>query len=160
MPEGALAPQRRAPARTPPLALRPQALYEPLVPALAEAPAGDALADPAAPRAGAAAPARASDPAPARAAAPTRTETMPLPGGAGEETGAAVSVQAVVDAVLTDLQQQAGRQLDVRLRAVLVPVLARLSEQLVAELRQELARALEDSVRRAVVQELRRQRAR
>ena len=65
-----------------------------------------------------------------------------------------------VERVLTDLQRHCDLMLEYRLREALAPVLARLTEGLLRELRQELATALRDVVAHAVSQELTRQRER
>jgi hypothetical protein len=68
--------------------------------------------------------------------------------------------QRLVQAVLNDLQRHADLLLEVRLREAMTPALARLTDQLVHELRQELAATLRDMVAGAVSQEVARQRNR
>ena len=68
--------------------------------------------------------------------------------------------QRLVQSVLNDLQRHADLLLEARLREAMTPALARLSDQLVHELRQELAATLRDMVAGAVSQEVARQRSR
>lgn len=65
----------------------------------------------------------------------------------------------VTQRVLADLQRQVDLMLEYRLREVLAPALARVSDLLVRETRQELASTLRDIVGRAVAQELARRRS-
>ena len=62
--------------------------------------------------------------------------------------------------VLEEVQRRVDLMLEYRLRETLVPVLARMSDALVRELRDELASTLRDVVARAVAQEVARQRGR
>ena len=64
----------------------------------------------------------------------------------------------VTQRVLADLQRQVDLMLEYRLREVLAPALARVSDLLVRETRHELASTLRDIVGRAVAQELARRR--
>ncbi|MED5621688.1 hypothetical protein [Ideonella sp. BN130291] len=62
--------------------------------------------------------------------------------------------------VLVDVQRQVDLMLEYRLRDALNPLLARLSDALIHELRDELASTLRDVVARAVAQEIERHRGR
>jgi hypothetical protein len=62
--------------------------------------------------------------------------------------------------VLSDVQRQIDLMLEYRLREVLGPVLARISEAVIREARDELASTLRDVVARAVAQEISRHRGR
>lgn len=62
--------------------------------------------------------------------------------------------------VLLDVQRQIDLMLEYRLREVLGPVLARISEAVIREARDELATTLRDVVARAVAQEISRHRGR
>jgi hypothetical protein len=62
--------------------------------------------------------------------------------------------------VLVDLERQVDLVLDYRLREVLSPILSRLAESLVRDVRKELALSLHELVARAVAQELSRHRDR
>lgn len=66
----------------------------------------------------------------------------------------------VVDAVLQGLQPRIDLMFEYRLRETLGPVLARLADSLVHEVRQELSQTLRDVVTRAVAQEVSRRRPR
>jgi len=68
--------------------------------------------------------------------------------------------ELLVQRVLADLQRNADLMLEYRLRQALAPVMARLSDALVNEVREELVVTLQDVVARAVSQELARQRGR
>lgn len=66
----------------------------------------------------------------------------------------------IAQRVLADVQRQIDGMLEYRLREALVPILARVSETLVRDLRQELAKTMSDVVTRSVAQEVARQRPR
>ena len=66
----------------------------------------------------------------------------------------------LVQRVLEDVQRQIDLMLEYRLREALAPMLSRLSQALVGEVRDELASTVRDVVARAVAQELSRQRQR
>ena len=68
--------------------------------------------------------------------------------------------EQIVLQVLGDMQRQVDRLLEFRLRESLAPVLERLADSLVDEVREQLALTLRDVVRRAVAQELARHRSR
>lgn len=68
--------------------------------------------------------------------------------------------ERLVGNVLADLQRHADLMLEYRLREAIDPVLARLADGLVRELREDLAATLRDVITRAVSQELARQRGR
>lgn len=95
----------------------------------------------------------------------------PLPAGAPAMAVAAPSPpvaaalpadlqEQIVLQVLGDMQRQVDRLLEFRLRESLAPVLERLADSLVDEVREQLALTLRDVVRRAVAQELARHRSR
>jgi hypothetical protein len=67
---------------------------------------------------------------------------------------------AVTRRVLEDVQRQLDLMLEYRLRDVLGPMLARMSDTLIREARDELASTLRDVVARAVAQEVERHRGR
>ena len=64
----------------------------------------------------------------------------------------------IVQRVLAEVAQHADLMLEHRLRESIAPALARLSDGLIADLRQELAATLRDVIARAVSQELARRR--
>jgi len=72
----------------------------------------------------------------------------------------AVAETQITQQVLTDVQRQVDRMFEYRVREVLGPVLARLTDQFIEDARRELATTLRDVVRRAVAQELSRLRGR
>lgn len=72
----------------------------------------------------------------------------------------AVAETQITQQVLSDVQRQVDRMFEYRVREVLGPVLARLTDQLIEDARRELAATLRDVVRRAVAQELARLRGR
>jgi hypothetical protein len=72
----------------------------------------------------------------------------------------AVAESQITQQVLSDVQRQVDRMFEYRVREVLGPVLARLTDQLIEDARRELAATLRDVVRRAVAQELARLRGR
>lgn len=93
-------------------------------------------------------------PAPAaRVPAPASAPTGAAPAGAIDE-------EALVQRVLSDLQRQVDLMLEYRLREVVTPALARMTDALVQETRHELAGVLRDVVAKAVSQELARHRVR
>ncbi|MEY4753945.1 MAG: hypothetical protein RJA44_1620 [Pseudomonadota bacterium] len=70
------------------------------------------------------------------------------------------SEELIAQRVLVDLQRQVDLMFEYRLRETLAPALNRLADGLVREIRNELATTLRDVVKRAVAQELARQRGR
>lgn len=62
--------------------------------------------------------------------------------------------------VMADLQRQIDRMFEFRVREAAAPLIGRLVEQLSADLRDELTLTLSDVVRKAVSQEIARQRGR
>jgi hypothetical protein len=66
--------------------------------------------------------------------------------------------ERIVQHVLIDLQRQVDLMLEYRLRETLTPMLNRVADNLVREIRSELASTLRDVVARAVAQELARHR--
>jgi len=84
-------------------------------------------------------------------AAPSPTAAAALPADLQEQ---------IVLQVLGDMQRQVDRLLEFRLRESLAPVLERLADSLVDEVREQLVLTLRDVVRRAVAQELARHRSR
>jgi hypothetical protein len=107
------------------------------------------------------------EPVPAFDPADAEAEALPeVTAPAAPETAAAsfelphVVEEQIVQHVLADLQRHAELMLEYRLREALAPVLARLTESLIGELRQERAATLRDVVTRAVSQELARRRFR
>lgn len=66
--------------------------------------------------------------------------------------------ERIVQHVLADLQRQVDLMLEYRLREMLTPVLTRVADNIVREVRSELASTLRDVVGRAVAQELARHR--
>ena len=108
---------------------------------------------------------------------PTLTEVIDLPGepwpSEGSDvvtSGAQAPMELPLDTlpseseltreVLADVQRQIDLMLDYRLREVLAPLLARMTDGLVRDARSELASTLRDVVARAVAQELSRHRTR
>ena len=79
---------------------------------------------------------------------------------------AVLPVQPVLDEgqvaqrVLADVQRQIDSMLEYRLREALSPILARVSDGLIRDLRQELSKTMTDVVTRSVAQEVARQRSR
>ena len=71
-----------------------------------------------------------------------------------------VADEAMIQAVLVEVQRQVELMLDYRLREALTPLLNRAADNLVREARTELASTLRDVVARAVAQELARHRTR
>lgn len=66
----------------------------------------------------------------------------------------------IAQRVLADLQRQVDLMFEYRLRETLSPLMVRLADNLVREVREELSSTLRDVVKRAVTQELSRQRTR
>ena len=88
---------------------------------------------------------------PARIGNPLRSEaTAPV--------AAAFDTQQLIDRVLGELQRDTDLMLELRLREALAPVLARLADDLVHELREKLQVTLRDVVAQAASQELARRR--
>ena len=110
------------------------------------------------------APALAPAPAPLLAlneiAAPgPATGTRPALTAPPDSVGALPSEAQIVEHVLAEVQRQIDLMLEYRLREALMPVLARVTENLIREARSELASTLRDVVARAVAQEMARHRA-
>ena len=78
--------------------------------------------------------------------------------GAGPGS-ASIDGRQLIDRVLGELQRDADLMLELRLREALAPVLARLADDLVRELREKLQVTLRDVVAHAASQELARRRA-
>lgn len=76
------------------------------------------------------------------------------------DTWLALQEDQITQQVLADVQRQVDKLLEYRLRESLGPLLARLADTLVRDVRDELAITLRDIVRRAVAQELSRHRQR
>jgi hypothetical protein len=76
------------------------------------------------------------------------------------DTWLALQEDQITQHVLADVQRQVDKLLEYRLRESLGPLLARLTDTLVRDVRDELAVTLRDIVRRAVAQELSRHRQR
>ena len=68
--------------------------------------------------------------------------------------------ERIVQQVLADLQRQVDLMLEYRLRETLTPMLNRVADNMVREVRSELASTLRDVVARAVAQEIARHRTR
>lgn len=68
--------------------------------------------------------------------------------------------ELIAQRILPDLQRQVDLMFEYRLREALAPLLTRLADSLVREVRDELSTTLRDVVKRAVAQELARQRTR
>lgn len=101
---------------------------------------------------------------------PTLTEVVELepvgdagadvPARAGQRhAGASLDPAQLVERVLRDLQRDADLMLELRLREAVAPVLARLADELVHELRGKLEAALRDAVTQAASRELARRSA-
>ncbi|HXD05245.1 MAG TPA: hypothetical protein VN680_04310 [Burkholderiaceae bacterium] len=75
-------------------------------------------------------------------------------------TAAELDEARIAERVLSELQRNIDVILEPRLREAVGPVLARLSDALIRELREELTASLRDVVHRAVAQEIARNRAR
>ena len=100
---------------------------------------------------------------------PTLTEVVqvapsadaePEPGLPPDAEATVIDEGDIARRVLGDVQRQIDLMLEYRLREALAPVLARLGDTLIRELRDELASTLRDVVVRAVAQEIDRQRGR
>jgi hypothetical protein len=91
--------------------------------------------------------------------APARSQATPAASEAPDAAPAIGDAQWV-ERVLVELQRHADLTLDLRLREALAPVLARLTESLIRDVRKELTATLRDVVARAVEHELARQRSR
>lgn len=89
---------------------------------------------------------------PARVGSALRSEASG-PGAASLDT------QQLIERVLGALQRDADLMLELRLREALAPVIARLADDLVRELREKLQISLRDVVTQAASQELARRRA-
>lgn len=74
-------------------------------------------------------------------------------------TSASIDTEQLVEQVLRDLQRDADLMLELRLREALAPVLARLTDDLVHELRGRLTTTLREAVTQAAGRELARRRA-
>jgi hypothetical protein len=72
----------------------------------------------------------------------------------------ASEVDQISTRVMADLQRQIDRMFEFRVREAAAPLVTRLLEQLTVELRDELTLTLTDVVRKAVSQEIARQRGR
>lgn len=71
-----------------------------------------------------------------------------------------LSEEQISQRVLTDLQRQVDLMFEYRVREVMAPALERLAQSMIQEVRSQLSDTLRDVVRRAVAQELSRQRPR
>ena len=71
-----------------------------------------------------------------------------------------VTEEQISQRVLVDLQRQVDQLFEYRLRETLAPLLTQLTDSFVREVRDELSSTLRDVVKRAVSQELARQRSR
>jgi hypothetical protein len=71
-----------------------------------------------------------------------------------------ISEEQISQRVLADLQRHVDLMFEYRLRETLSPLLMRLADNMVREVREELSSTLRDVVRRAVTQELARQKVR
>lgn len=90
---------------------------------------------------------------PSRAAGALRGEGLAPPAAAWPDT------EQLIERLLGDLQRDANLTLELRLREALAPVLARVADDLVRELRDKLHIALREVVTQAASQELARRRA-
>ncbi len=97
----------------------------------------------------------APNPSPSTSAAPP---SPPLSSSSGHRADAVPSEAQLVQRILADLQRQTELMLDYRMRELLTPLLARVTDNLIREVRGELASTLRDMVARAVAQELARHR--
>jgi hypothetical protein len=84
----------------------------------------------------------------------TQEGAAPVPAGEPERG------EDLAERVLADVQRQIDLVLEQRLREMLAPALARLSEALMQDSREQLAVVLRDVVAQAVARELERQRRR
>ena len=101
-----------------------------------------------------------SRPAAAEVPIPTLESALVTEADANVRAAPQISEEELVERVLADVQRQADQMLEYRLREALTPVLERLSEALVGDVRRELASTLRDVVSRSVAQELARHRGR
>lgn len=86
---------------------------------------------------------------------------LPSSAPAAAPSGLSASdVDQVSARVMADLHRQIDRMFEFRVREAAAPLIGRLVEQLVTELRDELTLTLSDVVRKAVSQEIARQRGR
>lgn len=85
---------------------------------------------------------------------------MPTPAGLTPAQHEVLQEERIVQQVLHDLQRQVDGLLEFRVREALGPILARLTDALVKDVRHELTDTLRDVVARAVHQELSRHRGR
>lgn len=76
------------------------------------------------------------------------------------ETWLELNEDQITQRVLSDVQRQVDKMLEFRLRESLAPLLERLVDSIINEVREELALTMRDVVRRAVAQELSRYRPR
>ena len=102
---------------------------------------------------------------PDAAAAPEAAAVAPAPPTLPPAAPIALPQSALTEAqlnerVLADVQRQIDLMLDYRLREVLTPLLSRMADNLVRDVRIELASTLREVVARAVAQELARHRVR
>lgn len=95
-----------------------------------------------------------SDTAYADTAPAPLAEWPPGPGAATPTPPAAIDEATVTQRVLADLDKQLDLMFEHRLRETLAPVLARMTDSLVREMRNQLAASLRDMVARAVALEL------
>ena len=86
--------------------------------------------------------------------APAAATAIAPPAAPASKPAVHISEAQLVQRVLSDLQRQIDLMLEVRLREVLAPVLARATDALIRDARKELTVALRDAVARAVAQEL------
>lgn len=91
---------------------------------------------------------------PVAVAAPAASTASAPPAAPASKPAVHISEAQLVQRVLSDLQRQIDLMLEVRLREVLAPVLARATDALIRDARKELTVALRDAVARAVAQEL------
>ncbi|MEX8496818.1 MAG: hypothetical protein AB3X41_06260 [Leptothrix ochracea] len=71
-----------------------------------------------------------------------------------------VDAERITQQVLTDLHRQVDRMFEFRVRESVAPAVERMVDRLILELRDELTATLLDVVRKAVAQEMARQRLR
>jgi len=81
-------------------------------------------------------------------------EWSPIPGNAAYMPHAAIDEATLTQRVLADLEKQLDLMFEHRLRETLSPVLARMTDTLVREMRNQLATSLREMVARAVSLEL------
>lgn len=95
-----------------------------------------------------------SDTAYADTAPTPLTEWGPGPGGPAPNPPAAIDEAMLTQRVLADLDKQLDLMFEHRLRETIAPVLARMTDTLVREMRNQLAASLREMVARAVALEL------